>query len=67
MRRIYRIVAIISVFLWVIAFWLIMRPDPPPPVRPVITASRVVKQNQAKYHQWRRETIFGIRDGRVRL
>jgi hypothetical protein len=31
-------------------------------------ASRILVQNKAKYHQWRRETIFRIRDGkRVRL
>ena len=43
-------------------------PEPPPPVRPVTVASRVVLQNKAAYHQWRRENIFGIRDNRrVRL
>jgi hypothetical protein len=37
-----------------------------PPANEARIASRIIQQNKAKYHQWRRETIFGIKDGKRR-
>jgi hypothetical protein len=35
-----------------------------PPVNEARIASRIIVQNKAKYHQWRREHIFRIKDNR---
>jgi hypothetical protein len=59
-----RTLATIALLL-ALAFAVTWRPPTTaPPVNDVRVASRIIIQNKAKYHQWRRETIFRIRDNR---